>query len=60
MMRGAASCVHAGQPWSVVTLCPPPPRPTASLRDKRVVRDPESEADIWWGAGSPNYEMDER
>ena len=29
-------------------------------RDKRVVREPGSEADIWWGAGSPNYEMDER
>ena len=32
----------------------------ASCRDKRVVREPGSEADIWWGAGSPNYEMDER
>ena len=33
-------------------------------KDKRVVREPESEADIWWagegGSGSPNYEMDER
>jgi hypothetical protein len=29
-------------------------------RDKRVVREPDSEADIWWGTGSPNYEMDER
>jgi len=29
-------------------------------RDKRVVKEPGSEADIWWGAGSPNYEMDER
>jgi phosphoenolpyruvate carboxykinase (ATP) len=25
-----------------------------------VVKEPGSEADIWWGAGSPNYEMDER
>ena len=25
-----------------------------------MVREPDSEADIWWGAGSPNYEMDER
>ncbi|KAL4443900.1 hypothetical protein ABPG75_011637 [Micractinium tetrahymenae] len=31
-----------------------------SPKDKRVVREPGSEADIWWGAGSPNYEMDER
>ena len=38
---------------------PPPPLPPMS-RDKRVVREPGSEADIWWGAGSPNYEMDER
>jgi hypothetical protein len=34
-----------------------------SPRDKRVVRDAESEGDIWWakdgGEGSPNYEMDE-
>ena len=31
-----------------------------ACRDKRVVREPESEADIWWGEGSPNYEMDEK
>ncbi|GAB4822462.1 hypothetical protein N2152v2_009508 [Parachlorella kessleri] len=31
-----------------------------SPRDKRVVREPESEGDVWWGAGSPNYEMDEK
>ncbi|KAI3429628.1 hypothetical protein D9Q98_005714 [Chlorella vulgaris] len=31
-----------------------------SPKDKRVVREPDSEADIWWGTGSPNYEMDER
>lgn len=35
-----------------------------SPRDKRVVRDAETEGDIWWakapGDGSPNYEMDER
>lgn len=30
-----------------------------SPKDKRVVKDPASENDIWWGAGSPNYEMDE-
>jgi phosphoenolpyruvate carboxykinase (ATP) len=32
-----------------------------SPRDKRIVREPGSEADIWWhtpGNGSPNYEMD--
>lgn len=32
-------------------------------RDKRVVRDPTTEKDIWWASsssGSPNYEMDER
>ena len=31
-------------------------------KDKRVVREPGSEADIWWagkgGEGSPNFEMD--
>lgn len=31
-----------------------------SPRDKRIVREPDSEADVWWGEGSPNYEMDER
>lgn len=31
-----------------------------SPKDKRVMRDPETEADIWWGAGSPNYEIDEK
>lgn len=33
-------------------------------KDKRVVRDPATEKDIWWagegGTGSPNYEMDQR
>jgi phosphoenolpyruvate carboxykinase (ATP) len=32
-------------------------------KDKRVVREAESEANVWWnkdGNGSPNYEMDER
>ncbi len=34
-----------------------------SPRDKRVVREPSSENDIWWNQeknGSPNFEMDER
>ena len=34
-----------------------------SPRDKRVVRESESEEDIWWNDaknGSPNFEMDER
>jgi phosphoenolpyruvate carboxykinase (ATP) len=34
-----------------------------SPRDKRIVREPDSEADIWWREGdngSPNYDMDER
>ena len=38
-----------------------------SPRDKRIVREPGSEKDIWWAApdgqpsnGAPNYEMDER
>lgn len=30
-----------------------------SPKDKRVVKDPESVNDIWWGKGSPNFEMDE-
>lgn len=29
-------------------------------RDKRVVREEATEKDIWWGEGSPNFEMDER
>lgn len=35
--------------------CPP-----CSPKDKRIVREPFSEADVWWGEGSHNYEMDER
>eukprot|EP00197_Chlamydomonas_leiostraca_P009659 CAMPEP_0202865056 /NCGR_PEP_ID=MMETSP1391-20130828/5165_1 /ASSEMBLY_ACC=CAM_ASM_000867 /TAXON_ID=1034604 /ORGANISM="Chlamydomonas leiostraca, Strain SAG 11-49" /LENGTH=556 /DNA_ID=CAMNT_0049544849 /DNA_START=78 /DNA_END=1748 /DNA_ORIENTATION=+ len=31
-----------------------------SPKDKRVVREPSTEADVWWGQGSPNYPMDER
>lgn len=30
-----------------------------SPKDKRVVRESSSEADLWWGKGSPNIEMDE-
>ncbi len=32
-------------------------------KDKRVVREPDSQDDIWWSDGSngsPNYEMDDR
>ncbi|KXZ44599.1 hypothetical protein GPECTOR_65g217 [Gonium pectorale] len=29
-------------------------------KDKRVVRDPETEKDLWWGPYSPNYVMDDR
>lgn len=45
----------------------PPPPPGAktgrSPRDKRVVREPSTEKDVWWaapGSGSPNFEIDER
>jgi phosphoenolpyruvate carboxykinase (ATP) len=38
-----------------------------SPRDKRVVREPSTEKDVWWAGGdaggaggSPNFEMDER
>ncbi|KXZ50333.1 hypothetical protein GPECTOR_17g974 [Gonium pectorale] len=31
-----------------------------SPKDKRVTRDPETEKDLWWGAHSPNYIMDDR
>jgi phosphoenolpyruvate carboxykinase (ATP) len=31
-----------------------------SPKDKRIVREPESEGDVWWGPGSPNFEMDEK
>lgn len=30
-----------------------------SPKDKRVVRESTSEKDVWWGEGSPNFEMDE-
>jgi phosphoenolpyruvate carboxykinase (ATP) len=40
--------------------CPTPLLPGRSPKDKRVVREPSTEADIWWGQGSPNYPMDER
>lgn len=30
-----------------------------SPRDKRVVKDETTEAELWWGKGSPNIEMDE-
>ncbi|KAM1427772.1 hypothetical protein ACFXTO_020273 [Malus domestica] len=30
-----------------------------SPRDKRVVKDEETENELWWGKGSPNIEMDE-
>ncbi|KFM29076.1 Phosphoenolpyruvate carboxykinase [ATP] 1 [Auxenochlorella protothecoides] len=30
-----------------------------SPKDKRVVRESETSAHVWWGEGSPNYEMDE-
>ena len=45
--------------------CPPSAHPLALLpgmpcRDKRVVKEPETEQDIWWSRGSPNYEMDEK
>ncbi|KAM5575192.1 phosphoenolpyruvate carboxykinase (ATP) 1 [Rosa sericea] len=30
-----------------------------SPRDKRVVKDEETETELWWGKGSPNIEMDE-
>lgn len=33
---------------------------SVACRDKRVVREADSEADVWWGKGSPNYEMDEQ
>jgi hypothetical protein len=52
----AVSPCHASLLTAVYTL----PCPGLPCRDKRVVREPNSEADIWWGAGSPNYEMDER
>lgn len=31
-----------------------------SPKDKRVVKEPTTESDIWWGGASPNYPMDER
>jgi hypothetical protein len=31
-----------------------------SPQDKRIVREPSSEQEVWWGEGSPNFEMDER
>eukprot|EP01025_Chloroclados_australasicus_P069164 TRINITY_DN970_c0_g1_i1.p1 TRINITY_DN970_c0_g1~~TRINITY_DN970_c0_g1_i1.p1 ORF type:complete len:537 (-),score=43.15 TRINITY_DN970_c0_g1_i1:385-1863(-) len=31
-----------------------------SPKDKRVVREPGTQHEIWWGEGSPNMEMDEK
>ncbi|CAE6261175.1 unnamed protein product [Arabidopsis arenosa] len=31
-----------------------------SPKDKRVVKDETTEAELWWGKGSPNIEMDEQ
>lgn len=31
-----------------------------SPKDKRVVVEKDTEGEIWRGAGSPNYEMDDR
>lgn len=31
-----------------------------SPKDKRVVVEDDTEGEIWRGAGSPNYEMDDR
>lgn len=31
-----------------------------SPNDKRIMRDPESESEVWWGPRSPNFEMDEK
>ncbi|BAB10675.1 phosphoenolpyruvate carboxykinase (ATP) (EC 4.1.1.49) [Arabidopsis thaliana] len=31
-----------------------------SPKDKRVVKDDTTEAELWWGKGSPNIEMDEK
>jgi len=31
-----------------------------SPKDKRVVKEDDTQQEIWWGEGSPNYEMDER
>eukprot|EP00887_Chlorella_sp_A99_P003914 scaffold11.g3914.t1 len=31
-----------------------------SPKDKRVVKEVDTEKDLWWGKGSPNFEMDEK
>lgn len=31
-----------------------------SPKDKRVVKEADTQADLWWGKGSPNLEMDEK
>ena len=28
-------------------------------KDKRVVKDPDTQADVWWGGSSPNFPMEE-
>lgn len=51
----------AALPWVLDWHARPLPcRVACSPRDKRIVREPDSEHDVWWGEGSPNYEMDER
>ena len=36
------------------------PRPAGLRTTAASCGDPESEGEVWWGPGSPNFEMDEK
>ncbi len=60
---GYSPVLRQGKPTSHALACPAGAKTGRSPRDKRVVREPSSERDIWWASsneGSPNYEMDDR
>lgn len=67
MLRGLGPCqfllsAAALPPGLLTAACclPPLALSSCSPQDKRIVREPASEAHVWWGEGSHNYEMDER
>jgi phosphoenolpyruvate carboxykinase (ATP) len=61
--RWSAQCFLADAEYLTQQLQPAGEKTGRSPKDKRVVRDAATEADVWWASsskGSPNFEMDER